>query len=296
MARRHSVGLVSPRRWLRPVRRGSWTGPTSAPRSTAAGGCARGGSAVLVLRGEAGIGKTALLGHVARQASGFRVVQVAGVEAEMELPYAGLHQLCTRMLDRLDALPTPQRDALSVALGLCVRGASRPVPVRAGRARPAVRRGRGTAAALSRRRCAVARRSLVPGARLRRAPPGRRVGGDRRRRSRARRLARLRRPARAARRRARRRRCAGPALERQPRATPRPRPRQDRGRYPRQPPGAVGAAAADERRRAEQAASRSPARTTFPGASRITTGGASTSSLRRRGSSCCSRRPTRPAT
>ncbi len=77
-----------------------------------------GGSAVLVLRGEAGIGKTALLRHVARQASGFRVVQVTGVEAEMELPYAGLHQLCAGMLGRLDTLPKPQRDALGVALGL----------------------------------------------------------------------------------------------------------------------------------------------------------------------------------
>jgi hypothetical protein len=77
-----------------------------------------GRSAVLVLRGAAGIGKTALLRYAARQASGFRVVQVAGVEAEMELPFAGLHQLCASMLDRLDGLPEPQRDALRVALGL----------------------------------------------------------------------------------------------------------------------------------------------------------------------------------
>src|ERR687889_2360253 len=73
----------------------------------------RGGrSAVLVLHGEAGVGKTALLHYCARQASGFRVAQVAGVEAEMELPFAGLHQLCGPMLGRLDALPDPQRDAL----------------------------------------------------------------------------------------------------------------------------------------------------------------------------------------
>src|SRR3954451_21123887 len=78
----------------------------------------RGGtSAVLVIRGEAGVGKTALLRYVARQASGFRVAQLAGVEAEMELPFAGIHQLCASMLDRLDALPAPQRDALDVALG-----------------------------------------------------------------------------------------------------------------------------------------------------------------------------------
>jgi DNA-binding CsgD family transcriptional regulator len=79
----------------------------------------RGGqSAVLVIRGEAGVGKTALLRHASDRASGFRVVQIAGVESEMELPYAGLHQLCAPMLERLDALPEPQRVALSVALGL----------------------------------------------------------------------------------------------------------------------------------------------------------------------------------
>jgi DNA-binding CsgD family transcriptional regulator len=77
-----------------------------------------GHSAVLVLRGESGIGKTALLRYAARQASGFRVAQIAGVEAEMELPFAGLHQVCAPMLAQLDALPQPQRQALSVALGL----------------------------------------------------------------------------------------------------------------------------------------------------------------------------------
>ena len=56
---------------------------------------ARGGqSAVLLIRGEAGIGKTALVRYAARQAAGFRVAQIAGVEAEMELPFAGLHPLC----------------------------------------------------------------------------------------------------------------------------------------------------------------------------------------------------------
>src|SRR3954471_15619609 len=79
----------------------------------------RGGqSAVLVIRGEAGIGKTALLRYAARQASGFHVAQIAGVEAEMELPFASCHQLCAPMLARLDALPAPQREALGVALGL----------------------------------------------------------------------------------------------------------------------------------------------------------------------------------
>jgi DNA-binding CsgD family transcriptional regulator len=77
-----------------------------------------GESEVLVIRGEAGIGKTALLRYAARQASGFRLAELSGVEAEMELPFAGIHQLCATMLDQLDALPVPQRDALSVALGL----------------------------------------------------------------------------------------------------------------------------------------------------------------------------------
>jgi DNA-binding CsgD family transcriptional regulator len=78
----------------------------------------RGGqSAVLVVRGEAGVGKTALLHYCARQASGFRLARIAGVESEMELPYAGLHQLCAPMLGRLDDLPEPQQAALGVALG-----------------------------------------------------------------------------------------------------------------------------------------------------------------------------------
>jgi AAA ATPase domain len=78
----------------------------------------RGESGVLVIRGEAGVGKTALLRYCARQASGFRVAQIGGVESEMELLFAGLHQLCAPMLDRLGALPEPQQHALRVAFGL----------------------------------------------------------------------------------------------------------------------------------------------------------------------------------
>src|SRR5215212_6056911 len=77
-----------------------------------------GQSAVSVVRGEAGVGKTALLHYCARQASGFRVARIAGVESEMELPFAGLHQLCAPVLGRLGALPEPQQVALGVALGL----------------------------------------------------------------------------------------------------------------------------------------------------------------------------------
>ena len=79
----------------------------------------RGGrSAVLVLRGEAGIGKTALLRYVTDQAAGFSVTRCTGVESEMELAFAGLHDLCTPMLSGRDALIAPQREALNVALGL----------------------------------------------------------------------------------------------------------------------------------------------------------------------------------
>jgi DNA-binding CsgD family transcriptional regulator/tetratricopeptide (TPR) repeat protein len=77
-----------------------------------------GRSRALVARGEPGIGKTALLGYAADTAPDFRVARAEGVESEMELPFAALHQLCGRMLDRLDRLPAPQRDALGVAFGL----------------------------------------------------------------------------------------------------------------------------------------------------------------------------------
>jgi DNA-binding CsgD family transcriptional regulator len=73
---------------------------------------------VLVLRGEAGVGKTALLEYLAKRASGCRLARAAGVESEMELAFAGLQQLCAPMLERLDRLPGPQRDALATAFGL----------------------------------------------------------------------------------------------------------------------------------------------------------------------------------
>ena len=82
-----------------------------------AGVCA-GQSRVLVLRGEAGVGKTALLGHLSAAAKGCRIARAAGVESEMELPFAGLHALCAPMLGRIGRLPSPQRDALSTAFGL----------------------------------------------------------------------------------------------------------------------------------------------------------------------------------
>lgn len=72
---------------------------------------------VLLVRGEAGIGKTALLEYLVGAAEDCRVVRAAGVESEMELPYAGLHQLCAPLLRTSDQLPAPQRAALGVALG-----------------------------------------------------------------------------------------------------------------------------------------------------------------------------------
>jgi predicted ATPase len=77
-----------------------------------------GQSGVLVIRGEPGIGKTALLRYAARQASGLRTAEVVGVQAEMELPFAAIHRLCAPMLDGLDLLAEPQQDALRVALGV----------------------------------------------------------------------------------------------------------------------------------------------------------------------------------
>jgi DNA-binding CsgD family transcriptional regulator len=77
-----------------------------------------GGSGALVVRGEAGIGKSALLEYATTHASGFRLARATGVESEMELAFAGLQQLCAPMLDRLERLPDPQRDALATAFGL----------------------------------------------------------------------------------------------------------------------------------------------------------------------------------
>jgi DNA-binding CsgD family transcriptional regulator len=77
-----------------------------------------GESRVLVLHGEPGVGKSALMDYIASRVSGCRLVRAAGVESEMELAYAALHQLCAPLLDRLDDLPAPQRDALSTAFAL----------------------------------------------------------------------------------------------------------------------------------------------------------------------------------
>jgi hypothetical protein len=77
-----------------------------------------GASRVLVVHGEPGVGKTALLEYLADRAAGYRVLRVSGVQWEMELAFAGLHQLCVPLLDRLEVLPGPQREALRTAFGM----------------------------------------------------------------------------------------------------------------------------------------------------------------------------------
>src|ERR1700689_2063799 len=79
-----------------------------------------GQSRVLVMRGEAGGGKTALLDFLLDRASECRIARAAAVESALELAFATLHQLCAPFLDRLDRLPGPQRNALATAFGLRV--------------------------------------------------------------------------------------------------------------------------------------------------------------------------------
>jgi DNA-binding CsgD family transcriptional regulator len=78
----------------------------------------QGGSRTLVLRGQAGIGKTALLDYLVESALDVRVLRAVGVESEMELAYSGLQQVCAPLFDRLENLPEPQRQALEVVFGL----------------------------------------------------------------------------------------------------------------------------------------------------------------------------------
>src|SRR5882757_304423 len=85
-----------------------------------------GHGAVLVVYGEPGVGKTALLERTVEAAEGFRVVRTAGVEGEIELDYAALQRLCSPLLEFIERLPGPQRDALGVAFGL--GGGEAPTP------------------------------------------------------------------------------------------------------------------------------------------------------------------------
>jgi DNA-binding CsgD family transcriptional regulator len=81
-------------------------------------GARAGRSGALVVQGEAGVGKTALLDYAIASAPDLRVLGAVGVESEMELAFAALHQLCAPVLDRLERLPVPQRDALLTTFGL----------------------------------------------------------------------------------------------------------------------------------------------------------------------------------
>jgi hypothetical protein len=74
-------------------------------------------SRAVVVSREPGVGKTALLDYLAGRASGCRVARIAGVQSEMELPFAALHQLRAPLLEKLHGLPAPQRDALEIASG-----------------------------------------------------------------------------------------------------------------------------------------------------------------------------------
>jgi DNA-binding CsgD family transcriptional regulator len=85
-----------------------------------------GASSATLLRGEPGIGKSSLLEYARERAEGWRTLRAAGVESEMELPFAGLHQLCSSVIDGRDGLPPPQRDALAVAFGMAKGSAPEP--------------------------------------------------------------------------------------------------------------------------------------------------------------------------
>ena len=125
-------------------------------------------SRVLVLRGEAGVGKTALMDYVARASSGCRVVRAAGVESEMELAFAGVHQLCAPMLDHMEDLPGPQRDALGTAFGLVAGEAADRFLVGLAVLSLLSAAGRGATAGLPGRRRAVAGPDLGADPRVRR--------------------------------------------------------------------------------------------------------------------------------
>src|SRR3981081_2204360 len=84
----------------------------------------RGG--VVVVHGEAGVGKTALLEYAVEAAREFRTARTSGIEAEMELPFAAVQQLCSPFLELMDRLPRPQHEALGVAFGLITGPAPNP--------------------------------------------------------------------------------------------------------------------------------------------------------------------------
>ena len=108
----------------------------------------RGESRSLVLRGEAGIGKTALLDYLIASAPDATVVRAVGVQSDMELAFASLHQLCGPLLDRLEGLPAPQRQAMEIVFGLDRRRSPGSVPRRVGGVEPVLGGGRAASAAV----------------------------------------------------------------------------------------------------------------------------------------------------
>ena len=96
-----------------------------------------GESRTLVISGEAGVGKTALLEHLIMQASELTILRAVGVESEVELGFASLHQMCLPLMSQIDRLPDPQRNALEVVFG--VSEGPRPIPFSsAGHLKPAL--------------------------------------------------------------------------------------------------------------------------------------------------------------
>ncbi|HEU5212604.1 MAG TPA: AAA family ATPase, partial [Gaiellaceae bacterium] len=93
-------------------------GDESAAIDSLLDGVRKGASGALLIRGEPGLGKSTLLGYAAQAADGFRLIRASGVEGEIELPYAGLQHVCAALMDGIDSLPEPQREAISVAFGL----------------------------------------------------------------------------------------------------------------------------------------------------------------------------------
>ena len=132
-------------------------------------------SRVLVMRGEPGVGKTALLDYLAGRAAGCWVLRVSGVQWEMELAFAGVHQLCAPLLGRLEVLPGPQREALATAfgisagpvpdlflVGLAVLGLHQVTATRSGRDRPAGDSIEGGVLGITARRSSSGRSDVTP--------------------------------------------------------------------------------------------------------------------------------------
>ena len=138
----------------------------------------------LVVHGDPGVGKTALLDDLVERVTTLRIVRTAGVEGEMELPFAAVQQLCAPIMAFGERLPRPQRDALEIAFGLRPGPGAEPVPRRARGARTALRGRPGARPPVRDRRRPVARSRIGAGPRVRGSPPRGRADRDRVRRAR----------------------------------------------------------------------------------------------------------------